>query len=125
MATRRLAALLFAAGLVAAAPASAQFVSFTRCHAAFPCNEAFGLQYRPDPLIAGPWASSVPSSAVSAHIELKSEPKVQVDTRPDGSSDDVLDASVRSFLKRHPAPKRVPDTAPAKPADPAPDPQKP
>jgi hypothetical protein len=131
MATRRLcAAFLFAAGLAAAAPASAQFVAFSRCHGAYPCNQPFGLQYNPDPLIAGPYASG-PTSAVAGHIELKKIPEVKLDTRPqEPPVDDAVTASVRAFLKRHPALKRPEEKAgeqalpaQATPTAPAPDPK--
>jgi hypothetical protein len=119
----RLGALLLGGMLAAAAPARAQFVSLTRCHGAFPCDRPFGLQYRPDPLIAGPY-SSEPSSAVSAHIELKKKPEVELD-KPLKMSD-AVDASVKAFLRRHPAPKREPAKAPAeKPAAPPADPPQP
>lgn len=102
----RLAALLLG-GMLAAVPARAQFVLFTRCHGAYPCDRPFGLQYRPDPLIAGPY-SSAPGSAVAGHIELKTKPEVELDKRPTPAVDDAVDASVRAFLKRHPVPKRAP-----------------
>lgn len=122
----RLLAFLFGGLLAAAVPARAQFTVFSRCHGAYPCDRPFGLQYRPDPLIAGPYASA-PTSAVAAHIELKTKPEVELDKRPAPAADDAVDASVRSFLKRHPAPARAPEKPgaakpPAKPAQPPPGP---
>jgi len=113
---RWLSAVLVAAGVAVTAPASAQFVSFSRCHGAYPCSEPFGLQYQPDPLIAGPWAWGSPSSAVSAHIELSSPPAFVVDKRPETSPDAPVEQSVRRFLRRHPAP-RTADQKPPAPAD--------
>jgi len=106
-----LAALLAAAGLAAAVPASAQFVQFARCRAALPCSQPFGLQYNPDPLVAGAWAQGTPTSAVSAHIELKSKPEVELD-KPESLplSGDVVDGAVRAFLRKYPAPKRAKET---------------
>jgi len=114
----RLGALLLGGMLAAAVPARAQFVSLTRCHGAFPCDRPFGLQYRPDPLIAGPYASG-PSSAVSAHVDLKTKPEVELDT-PLKMSGDAVDASVKAFLRRHPAPRHEPAKKPAakEPSDP-------
>ena len=111
--------------LAAAVPARAQFVSLTRCHGAFPCDRPFGLQYRPDPLIVGPYASA-PSSAVSAHVDLKTKPEVELDT-PLTMSGDAVDASVKAFLRRHPAPKQEPAKAlpEKKPAAPPSDPPRP
>ena len=98
-----LAGLLSAAALFLASPASAQFVLFSRCQTAYPCNQPFGLQYRPDPLIAGPWAAVNPASAVSAHIELKKNPSIGLDKptkTPD--LDDPVNNSVRYFLRKYP-----------------------
>jgi hypothetical protein len=131
MAIRRwIPGLLFAVGLSAASAARAQFVPFTRCHGAYPCNRPFLIQYQPDPLIAGPYPSAPSSSAVSAHVDLKSSPKVTLDKpAPLSLSEDPVDASVRAFLKRHPGFKpSAPKTAQEKPkakAPPAPEPPKP
>ena len=115
MKRRLLLAGLFAAGALAlAAPASAQFVMFSRCHGAYPCNEPFHMQYRPDPLLAGPWAD-VPNTAVSAHMELKSHPTIELDKPKELAADDPVGASVRYFLRKHPAPKK-PKTSPPPPA---------
>jgi hypothetical protein len=43
------AGLAAAVLLLSAVPASAQFIQLTRCRAALPCSQPFGLQYRPDP----------------------------------------------------------------------------
>ncbi|MGH9367561.1 MAG: hypothetical protein ACRD3M_07795 [Thermoanaerobaculia bacterium] len=98
------AGLLAAGALAAAAPICAQFVPLSRCHSALPCSRPFGLQYRPDPLIAGPWASAG-SSAVSVHVELKENPKPELDRPKPPPVDDPVEASVRYFLRKHPAPK--------------------
>jgi hypothetical protein len=97
-----LAATAVAAALFfAASPASAQFAAFSRCHAAFPCSQPFHLEYRPDPLLGGPWAET--DSAVSAHIARKANPKVELDKPAGPPADDPVEASVRYFLRRHPA----------------------
>jgi hypothetical protein len=120
---RRLALALLAgaAALLAAPPASAQFAAFSRCRAAWPCSEPFHLQYRPDPVTAGPWAADT-SSAVSGHIELKPHPKIELDKRPEPPADDPVEASVRYFLRRHPALK--PKAAPPRAEPPAPEPER-
>ena len=43
------------AGWFAAETAQAQFVPMSRCRAALSCSIPFSIQYRPDPLIAGPY----------------------------------------------------------------------
>ena len=135
MAIRRwiLPTLLLAAGLFSASPARAQFVPFTRCHGAYPCNVPFVIQYKPDPLIAGPYPSAPSSGAVSAHVQLKSSPEVVLDKpEPLPLSEDPVDASVRAFLKRYPGLKSSPPKAgaakpgtKAAPAAPSPEPAKP
>ena len=75
---------------------------FSRCQTAYPCNQPFGLQYRPDPLIAGPWTSGSPASAVSAHIELKKPLSIGLDKPKPPSTDDPVDNSVRYFLRKYP-----------------------
>ncbi len=133
MAIRRWAPrILAAAGLFAASAARAQFVPFTRCHGAYPCNVPFVIQYKPDPLIAGPYPSAPSSSAVSAHVELKKNPEVVLD-KPATElplSDDPVEASVRAFLKRNPGfkpkdPKAPVGKAEAKAPPAAPEPNKP
>ncbi len=94
--------LLSAAALAMASPASAQFVLFSRCQTAYPCNQPFGLQYRPDPLIAGPWAPGAPASAISAHIELKAHPSIDLDQPKTPPLDDPVQNSVRYFLRKYP-----------------------
>ncbi len=104
----RLAAIAASAVLVSAATASAQFMQMARCHQAYPCALPFGLQYRPDPLIAGPYTNA-PGSAVSGHIELKAKPKFELDKRPLPLSDDFAESAARAFVKRHPRrPEPVP-----------------
>lgn len=92
---RRLAAVFFAAGFLAAGSASAQFVQLSRCHAAFPCSIPFGLQYRPDPLIAGFYAD-VPNTAVSGRIEIATPLKVEVDRPIDQKA---IDEAIRKTLE--------------------------
>jgi hypothetical protein len=115
-----LAAFLIAGGLCAAS-ASAQFVQLTRCHGAYPCNQPFGLEYNPDPLIAGPWSQGAPTSAVSAHVELNSKPKVVLDKPEPLPLSDPIGPSVRAFLKKYPPKKSKAEqaAAAAKPAEPS------
>jgi hypothetical protein len=94
--------LISAAALAMAAPASAQFELFSRCQTAYPCNQPFHLQYRPDPLFAGPWSKASPASAVSAHIELKSPPSIGLDKPKTPATDDPVNNSVRYFLRKYP-----------------------
>jgi hypothetical protein len=101
----RLAAIAAFAVLVSAATVSAQFMQMARCHQAYPCALPFGLQYRPDPLLAGPYTNA-PSSAVSGHIELKAKPKVVLDERPP-LSDDFAESAARAFVKRHPVTRKA------------------
>jgi hypothetical protein len=111
------AGLAAAVLLLSAVPASAQFIQLTRCRAALPCSQPFGLQYRPDPLIAGPY-SSMPASAVSGHIELKANPKVELDKPPAPPLDDAVSNSVRYFLRKHPVPKKPEEPSEPQSADP-------
>jgi hypothetical protein len=110
-----IAGLLSAAALLQASPASAQFVLFQRCQTAYPCNRPFGLQYNPDPLMAGPWAAVNPASAVSAHIELKREPSFELDKPKAPPLDDPVNNSVRYFLRKYPPVLTKALPAPAKP----------
>jgi hypothetical protein len=91
----RLAVLLFAAGFLAAGTASAQFVPLARCHAAFPCSIPFGLQYGPDPLIAGPYAH-LTNTAVSARMEIATPPRFELDRPLDQKA---LDEALRKTLE--------------------------
>jgi hypothetical protein len=113
---RCLGVLLFAGGLLAAAPLRAQFIPFTRCHGAYPCNVPYEIQYKPDPLIAGPYPAAAPASAVSAHMNLSADPNLTLDKpAPLPISDDPVEASVKAFLKKHPGPKAAPAKTARKP----------
>ncbi len=118
---RCLGVLLAAGGLLAAAPVRAQFIPFTRCHGAYPCNRPYEIQYKPDPLIAGPYPAAAPASAVSAHVALNGKFEVELDKpAPLPISEDPVDASVKAFLKRYPAPKTAPAKTAKKPEEPTP-----
>ncbi len=93
---------LIAIGLLSAGALSAQFVSLSRCRAAYPCAFPFGVQYRPDPLIAGQYGR-VPDSALSLRLPLKAPLVPQLDRgpRPDLGA---VDAAVRKSLEMHPPP---------------------
>lgn len=100
--------LLAAAGLAAASGAKAQFVQLTRCQAAYPCNVPFGLQYKPEPLIAGQYGN-VPSSAFSVRVNpVKpfSPPKVDLVTELDHQ--DWAREAARIFVLKNPRPKPTP-----------------
>ncbi len=88
--------------LLGAAPVRAQFVLFSRCQTAYPCNQPFNLQYRPDPLLAGPWSNGSPASAVSGHIELKVPPSIELDKPKTPAMEDPVNNSVRYFLRKYP-----------------------
>jgi len=106
------------AGVFAASSASSQFVSLSRCHAAYPCAIPFGLQYRPDPLIAGQYGQSG-QTAISGRIELKFPLKVEMDKPLDQKA---LDAELRKSLEVH---ERGQSPASEKTSEPVPAPEKP
>ena len=93
---------LIAIGLLSAAAMSAQFVSLSRCQAAYPCAFPFGLQYRPDALLAGQYGR-VPNTAISIRQPLKTPliPELDKRTQPDLGA---VDAAVRKSLELHPPP---------------------
>jgi len=93
---------LIAIGLFAAAAMSAQFVSLSRCQAAYPCAFPFGLQYRPDPLIAGQYGR-VPDTAISLRLPLKAPLIPQLDKGPQPDLG-AVDAAVRKSLEMYPPP---------------------
>ena len=113
---RALPALVFL-GFLAAPSAKAQFVHLSRCHAAYPCLIPFGLQYSPDPLIAGPYAQPS-TTAVSARVELKVPLKVEIDNPIDQKA---IDEAVRKTIEIHgknPSTVPAPEPTPAKPIPP-------
>jgi hypothetical protein len=91
-------------GLLAARPAKAQFVDLARCHAAYPCAIPFGLQYHPDPLVAGPYGQPG-NTGLSAHVELKLPLKVELDRPVDQKA---LDEALRKSLEIHGKEKETP-----------------
>ncbi len=121
---RVLRSALFSTGLLAAAALSAQFVSLSRCHAAYPCAIPFGLQYRPDRLIAGQYGR-VPDSAISLRVPLKAPLVPELDKRSELDFG-AMEAAVRKSLEIHPPPGSVGakpdsekrDTKPAAPRTP-------
>ena len=96
-------ACLIALGFLAAHAASAQFVPMARCGAAFPCSIPFGLQYRPDPLIVGPYGAPG-IGFFSFGVSLDPKPTIRIDVRR--GNDSPVDAAVRTFLEEHPAEKK-------------------
>jgi hypothetical protein len=97
--------VLIAAALAAASPAEAQFVRLSRCQAALPCALPFGIQYKPDPLIAGPW-TNVAQTAFSGRIDLLRplQPPV-IDLSKEIDRQEFARDAARIFLLRHPAPR--------------------
>ena len=94
---------LFVAGFLTAGAMSAQFVSLSRCQAAYPCAFPFGLQYRPDPLLAGQFGR-VGNTAVSARIPLQAPLTPELDKRPQLDLG-AVDAAVRKSVEMlHPPP---------------------
>ena len=89
--------VLSVAGLLAAGFASAQMVPLSRCRAAYPCAFPFGMQWGPDPLVAGPYAQ-VPNTAISAHIDLKAPFRIELNRPLDQNA---LDEVVRKSLEFH------------------------
>ena len=96
---------LFAAGLLASSVAQAQFVPLSRCRAAYPCSIPFGLEYRPDPLIAGQYGGAGNTTMV-ARIALRPPftPRIETRVSPD---DKAIDEAVRKFLATHPPGQRA------------------
>jgi hypothetical protein len=118
--SNRLLPGLFLLGFLATSFSEAQFVRFSRCHAAYPCLMPFGIQYNPDPLIAGQYGQPN-TTAISGHIELKFPMKVEIDKPIDQKA---IDEAVRKTLEFQPAEKKPAATPPAEVA-PAPEDVKP
>jgi hypothetical protein len=102
MKTQILRSALIAIGVLIPAAMSAQFVSLSRCQGAYPCAFPFGLQYRPDPLIAGQYGR-MPDTAVSVRLPLQAPLFPQLDKRPQPDLG-AVDAAVRKSLEMHPPP---------------------
>jgi len=96
-------------GFLAAPSAKAQFVHLSRCHAAYPCLIPFGLQYNPDPLIAGPYAQPS-TTGVSARVELKFPLKIEIDKPIDQKA---IDEAVRKSIEFHDSGKTPPGAPPS------------
>jgi len=105
-----LSGTLFLAGVFFAESVGAQFVSLSRCHSAYPCSIPFGLQYRPDPLIAGPYGQPG-HTPLSGHIELRLPLKIEIDRPLDQKA---LDEAMRKGVEvQRPGPAAPADAAPA------------
>ena len=113
--------LLVVSCLLAADAALAQFVPMARCAAAFPCSIPSGVQYRPDPLVMGPYAASE-NSAISFRTTLDARPTITIDIRPRDNT--PIDAAVRTFLQQYPATKKT-EPVNAEKTDPKPPPPEP
>ncbi len=100
----RLLPVLFASvvALAAAAPAQGQFVPLSRCRTALPCAIPFQVEYRPDPLIAAQYGF-MRADSVSVHLALARGARFELDRR-EPIDRDAVEAAVRSFFRRHPAP---------------------
>jgi hypothetical protein len=103
--------LFLAAGLLASSAAQAQFVPLSRCRAAYPCSIPFGLQYRPDPLIAAQYGGAG-NTAMVARVELRPPfvPRIETRVPPDIKA---IDEAVRNFLATHPPGQRAARKAPS------------
>jgi hypothetical protein len=107
-----LGVLFIGAALAPASAARAQFVQLTRCQSAYPCSTAFGLQYKPDPLIAGPFAS-VSHTAVSGRIDLQRPVQLPaIDLSKELEHQDFAREAARIFVLRHATPKAKPASPP-------------
>jgi hypothetical protein len=97
--------LLFSVSFLTAVALQAQFVPLSRCRAAYPCAFPFGLQYRPDPLIAGQYGGPG-NTGLAARVAVKWPPKVEIVTHtpPDTQA---IDEAARRFLATHPRVKRA------------------
>ena len=118
-------ALLAVSCLLAADAARAQFVPMAHCGAAFPCSIPYGVQYRPDPLVMGPYAAPA-NSAISFRTTLDARPTITIDIRPRDNT--PVDAAVRTFLQQYPAGSKPAAAPPAdgektEPKPPPPDPK--
>ena len=98
--------LFVLAGLLVAPIVQAQMVPLSRCHAAFPCSIPFSSQFRPDPLVAGPY-DGVGSGGmlVTIPMALPLQPRIEK-SRPSDIGQ-ALDADIHRALSH----------APAKPSD--------
>ena len=97
--------LFFAAGFLGAVALQAQFVPLSRCRAAYPCAFPFGLQYRPDALIAGQYGH-MGNTGLAASVALKRPLQIEV-VRHGPSDSRAIDDAVRQFLATHPPSKRA------------------
>jgi len=113
--------LLFVSCLLAADAALAQFVPMAHCAAAFPCSIPYGVQYRPDPLLMGPYAAPA-NSAISFRTTLDARPTITIDIRPRDNT--PVDAAVRTFLQQYPATRKT-EPAESEKTDPKPKPPEP
>lgn len=112
--------LLGIAGLFAVRAAEAQFVQLARCQAALPCAFAWGVQYNPDPLLAGQYGN-VPTTAVSGRIDPAHPFKAPaLDLSKELDRQDFASQAARLFVLAHPAPARkAPETKQAESGSPA------
>jgi hypothetical protein len=125
--------LVFAlAGYFAAETAQAQFVPMSRCRAALSCSIPFSIQYRPDPLIAGPYGGPGNGGfAVTVPLGWPLAPRIEMSRGPDLGA--ALEADIQrsarpgkpeegnAFTKRELERPRVQPPPAGKTSDPAPD----
>jgi hypothetical protein len=116
---RTLPAVLVLGALLAAGSATAQFVSFSRCRAAYPCLIPFAVQYHPDPLLAAQYGQ-VGNTALSARVELQFPLKLEIDRPLDQKA---VDAAMRKSVEVHAPSQKTLATEP--PAIEAPKPKPP
>ncbi len=97
--------LFFAAGFFGTIALQAQFVPLSRCRSAYPCAFPFGLQYRPDALLAGQYGGTG-NTGLAASVALRRPLRLEVvrHTPPDTQA---IDDAVKRFLATHPPGKRA------------------
>ncbi len=107
----RRAAVLAAAGLLAAGGARAQLVPLSRCQAAYPCNLPYGL--RPADAVANLPDARGGSTLIGVGVDGALKPRVIAPP----VSGDVAEDAARLYVLKHPlAPPAKPTPVPAKPA---------
>ena len=89
------------AGLLVGACASAQFVPLSRCRGAIPCSIPFAVTYRPDPLIAGPYANSASHVPLVVAMPLELPLKPHLDPSAQKPLGAALDDAIHRSLQTH------------------------
>ncbi len=90
--------------LLLAGVGSAQLVPLSRCRTAYPCAIPFQLEYRPDPLLASAYGTGG-NALFSIRTPLQSTFAAELDRSRQVDSA-AVDAAVKAFLRKYPAPKK-------------------